>query len=133
MGRWQIAGFLEAKHGTLHVDGVSAVDLAREHGTPLFVISERRRRENAADILQAFSRPPFQARVFYASKANSNQAVLQVVRAAGLNVEVNSGGELFKARQARFRPEQIIYNRGAKSEAERAAAICAGIFFLKLH
>ena len=132
MGRWQIAGFLEAKHGTLHVDGVSAVDLAREHGTPLFVISERRLRQNAADILQAFSRPPFQARVFYASKANSNQAVLQVVRAAGLNAEVNSGGELFKARQAGFRPEQIIYNGVAKSEAELAAAIAEGIFCLNV-
>lgn len=45
---WEIENFLEAKNDHLHIDGVDAVELAREHGTPLFVFSEARIRHNIA-------------------------------------------------------------------------------------
>ena len=55
-------------------------------------------------------------RFFYASKANSNMAVLKLVLETGIDIEVNSGGELFKALRVGFRPRQIIFNGTSKSE-----------------
>jgi diaminopimelate decarboxylase len=54
--------------------------------------------------------------------------VLQAVRDAGIDIEVNSGGELFKALRAGFRPEQIIFNGTSKTEEELDEAIKAGIY-----
>ncbi|MGE3466629.1 MAG: hypothetical protein AB7J13_06820 [Pyrinomonadaceae bacterium] len=43
---WEIENFLETKNGRLHIDGIDVVELAREHGTPLFIFSESRIRHN---------------------------------------------------------------------------------------
>jgi diaminopimelate decarboxylase len=66
-------------------------------------------------------------RFFYASKANSNMAVLKTVLDSGIDVEVNSGGELFKALRIGFRPDQIIFNGTSKSAGELDDAVRAGI------
>ena len=42
-------------------------------------------------------------------------AVLKTVLESGIDVEVNSGGELFKALRVGFRPDQIIFNGTSKS------------------
>ena len=125
---WTIPGFLEARAGRLHVGGVDALSLAREHDTPLFVFSEARIRANVARLRSAAARVERPVRFFYASKANSNMAVLQTVLGAGIDIEVNSGGELFKALRAGFRPDQIIFNGTSKTEAELDEAVGAGIY-----
>ncbi len=132
MSTWQVEGYLEETGGVLHIGGVSAVHLADRHGTPLFVFSEARIRHNAQAIRAAFGRSQRHVRIFYASKANSNLAVLQIVRDAGLDVEVNSGGELYKALKAGFRPDQIVFNGVAKTEQEITEAVQRGIFCLNV-
>jgi diaminopimelate decarboxylase len=124
---WAIPDFLEAREGHLFISGHDATALAREHDTPLFVFSERRIQSNVARLKQAAERAERPVRFFYASKANSLMAVLRTVREAGIDCEVNSGGELFKALRAGFRPDQIIFNGTSKTEAEIDEAITAGI------
>ena len=108
MVNWQIPGYLEVKNGHLHVNGVDAVSLADSFDTPLFVFSEDRIRHNCQEIQQAFQQWSFNSRIFYASKANSNLSILHIIRDAGLDLEVNSGGELYKALKVGFSPQQII-------------------------
>jgi diaminopimelate decarboxylase len=55
-------------------------------------------------------------------------AVLKAVRDAGIDVEVNSGGELFKALRVGFGPDQIIFNGTSKTNQEIDEAITAGIY-----
>jgi diaminopimelate decarboxylase len=129
---WQIPGFLEAAAGGLYVDGADARRLAERFGTPLFIFSEARIRHNVARLVKAFRHSRIRADIFYASKANSNLAVLQVVRDTGVNIEVNSGGELFKALRAGFKPEQIVFNGVAKTEAELTEAIRQEIFCINV-
>ncbi|MDM7924265.1 MAG: hypothetical protein QUS14_18425, partial [Pyrinomonadaceae bacterium] len=50
---WQIEDFLTVRDGRLFIDGHDAVELAREHGTPLFVYSEPRIRHNIARLKKA--------------------------------------------------------------------------------
>ena len=125
---WAIPGYLEARDGRLHVSGADALALAREHDTPLFVFSEQRIRANVERLKAAAARVERPVRFFYASKANSNMAVLGTVREAGIDAEVNSGGELFKALRAGFRPDQLIFNGTSKTVREIDEAVGAGIY-----
>lgn len=120
---WQVPGHLEERDGRLYLDGVDTVALAGEWGTPLFVYSERRLRESARDIVTAFRRHHPGATVAFASKACSYIPVLRLLREAGVACEVNSAGELHRARRAGFADADIVLNGVAKSKAELAAAM----------
>jgi diaminopimelate decarboxylase len=54
-------------------------------------------------------------------------AVLKTVLESGIDIEVNSGGELFKALRVGFKQNQIIFNGTSKSDAELDEAVRAGI------
>jgi diaminopimelate decarboxylase len=129
---WTIPGFLETREGRLFIDGVDSAALAHANDTPLFVFSESRIRSNVERLKEAATRVNHPVRFFYASKANSTMRLLATVRDAGIDCEVNSGGELFKAMRAGFRPEQIIFNGTSKSEAEIDEAINAGIYSINI-
>ncbi len=96
---WAIPGYLEIRDNRLRINGVDAVELAKEFDTPLFVVSAPRIRHNIARLLEAASHHK-KIKLCYASKANNTLGVLRVVRDAGIDVEVNSGGELFRALRA---------------------------------
>lgn len=128
---WTINGYLEVKNRQLHISGANAVELAHEFDTPLFVFSAPRIRANIARLAEA-ARHHSRLKLCYASKANNLLGVLRVVRAAGIDIEVNSGGELFRALRAGFRPEQIEMNGIAKTEREIEEAISAGIYAINI-
>ena len=129
---WAIPGYLETRDDHLAIDGVDALELAREYDTPLFVFSEPRIRSNIERLQRAARAVEHPVKFCYASKANSNMAVLRTVRDAGIDVEVNSGGELFKALRAGFRPDQIIFNGTSKTPAEIEEAVRAGIYSINV-
>ena len=119
--------YLTVRDGHLCLDGADLVELAARRETPFYVYSERRLRDNVAALRGAFAARHPRSEVFYASKACSSLWFLGVVRAAGANVEVNSGGELEKALRAGFEPCRIVFNGVAKTRAEIAAAVTAGV------
>jgi len=125
---WEIENFLNARNGRLYVDGVSAIELAQKHGTPLFVFSESRIRHNVARLKKAENLIGCPLKICYAAKANSNMAILRTVKDAGSDIEVNSGGELWKALKIGFTPKQIIFNGTSKEVWEIENAINAGIY-----
>src|SRR5436190_11794544 len=130
---WTIAGFLEAgEDNQLFISGVDAAALTDKYGSPLFVFSESRIRANIARLQAAAKEVDRPIRFCYASKANSNMAVLKVVRDAGIDVEVNSGGELYKALRVGFKPNQIIFNGTSKTNEELDEAVRAGIYSINV-
>jgi D-ornithine/D-lysine decarboxylase len=128
---WTIENFLEVKNRQLHINGVSAMDLTDQFDTPLFVFSEARIRHNIERLKRAESVIECPLKICYAAKANSNMAILRAVRDAGSDLEVNSGGELFKALKIGFKPNQIIFNGTSKTETELEEAINAGIYAIQ--
>src|SRR5215467_8308979 len=129
---WSIPGYLEVHNGHLHIDSVDALELTREYNSPLFVFSESRIRHNINRLQHAASVVDRLIKFCYASKANSNMAILKAVLDSGIDVEVNSGGELFKALRIGFRPEQIIFNGTSKSDEEIDEAVRAGIYAINV-
>lgn len=124
---WTISDYLGVRDNRLNINGADALDLINTYDSPLFVFSEPRIRSNIQRLKSAADSVDHPIRFFYASKANSNMAVLKTVLASGIDVEVNSGGELFKALRIGFRPDQIIFNGTSKSAGELDDAVRAGI------
>src|SRR6266850_6047288 len=129
---WIIPGYLELRDGRLSINGVDAVKLVEEYNSPLFVFSEARIRANIDRLKHAAEVVDRPIKFCYASKANSNMAILRTVLEAGIDVEVNSGGELFKALRAGFSPDQIIFNGTSKSDDEIDDAVRAGIYAINV-
>ncbi|HEX5887054.1 MAG TPA: hypothetical protein VFY61_00065, partial [Pyrinomonadaceae bacterium] len=129
---WSISGYLEVRDGHLTIDGVNALQLVKQYQSPLFVFSEPRIRHNIARLQHAASVVDRPIKFCYASKANSNMAILKAVLDAGIDVEVNSGGELFKALRVGFRPDQVIFNGTSKSDDEIDDAVRAGIYAINI-
>jgi diaminopimelate decarboxylase len=123
----RVEGTVTAEGGRLLFDGVDVAGLAEHVETPFFLYSRRRIAANVARLRAAFEARHAATRVFFAGKACSNLWFLEQVRAAGAGVEVNSGGELWKALRAGFTPGQAVFNGVAKSRRELKEAVTAGI------
>ena len=129
---WSIPGYLEVNDGHLSIDGFDAVDLANRYETPLFVFSGDRVRHNIQRLKDAARGLAHPIRFCYASKANSNMAILKVVLDSGIDLEVNSGGELFKALKVGFKADQLIFNGTSKTDEELDQAVEAEILSINV-
>jgi len=116
---------IERKAGTLTVDGVSVADIAREHGTPLYVYSRDLLEKNWKAFNDAFGNHPH--RVCYAVKANSNLAVLSVLEKLGSSFDIVSGGELKRVLAAGASADRVVFSGVGKTSDEMAQALDAGI------
>ena len=124
---WQRGAFLQAEQRHLLIDGLRAEDLIAQYGSPLYVYSQDRLQHNAQAMLNAFRGVHNNTRICFASKACANIAVLKVLKAAGLSIEVNSGGEFYKAKEAGFSPQQMVFNGVAKLKEELEQVIAEEI------
>jgi diaminopimelate decarboxylase len=114
--------------GRLTVGGCDAVALAREFGTPAYVVAEDDLRERARSFVGALREAHGDAgEVVFASKAFPCTAVLRVFAAEGLGCDVASGGELHLALRAGFEPRRLMLHGNAKSREEIAMAVDAGV------
>jgi diaminopimelate decarboxylase len=112
------------ERGRLEVGGCDTIELAREFGTPAYVVAEDDLRARARAFLQAGKEAAHDDfHVVFASKAFPCTAVLALLAQEGLWCDVATGGELHLALNAGFRPERIVVHGNAKSEGELRMAL----------
>lgn len=109
----------------LFAEEVRVSELAREHGTPLFVYSKSAMLSALAAYQRGFAGR--NAQICYAMKANSSLAVLQVFAQAGCGFDIVSGGELERVIAAGGDVRQVIFSGVGKTRAEMRQALEAGI------
>ncbi|MEU6997387.1 diaminopimelate decarboxylase [Nonomuraea sp. NPDC046570] len=109
--------------GALTIGGVDVRDLAKEHGTPLYVLDEDDVRSRLRDYRSAFDG----ADVHYAGKAFLCREMVRWVDQEGLGLDVASGGELAVALSVGFPAERITMHGNNKSAAELTRALEAGV------
>jgi diaminopimelate decarboxylase len=115
-----------AYHGDeLYCEAVPLAELARKHGTPLFVYSKAAMLAALAAYQRGFAGR--RAQICYAMKANSSLAVLQVFAKAGCGFDIVSGGELERALAAGAKGTNIIFSGVGKTRAEIRRALEIGI------
>ncbi|HEX4116157.1 MAG TPA: diaminopimelate decarboxylase [Solirubrobacteraceae bacterium] len=116
------------ERGRVEVGGCDTIELAREFGTPAYVVAEDDLRARARAFVQAGSAAGHEDfHVVFASKAFPCTAVLSLFAEEGLWCDVASGGELHLALNAGFPPERILMHGNAKSEAELRMGLEHGI------
>jgi diaminopimelate decarboxylase len=114
--------------GVLSIGGCDARELAREFGTPAYVVAEDDLRARARTFTEALGRlHGGPGEVVFASKAFPCTAVLRVFAEEGLGCDVASGGELHLALRAGFDPARLYLHGNAKSDAELEMALEAGV------
>lgn len=83
-------------------------EIIRRHPTPFHIYDEQAIRENARNLLKAFSWAP-SFKEYFAVKAAPNPALLQILRAEGLGADCSSLAELLLAEAAGISGEDIMF------------------------
>jgi diaminopimelate decarboxylase len=109
---------------------VSLVDVVEGAGTPAFVYNADAIRSRYRLLDAALS--PVRHRICFAVKANSNLAILRILRDLGAGADIVSAGEMARALAAGFRPEHIVFSGVGKTADELGAAVRAGIGHLNV-
>ena len=113
--------------GNLALGGVDLVKLADRYSTPLYVYDEQRIRQRYRELKKAIEKYYGDVEVFYACKANTNLAILHILRQEKAGVDILSEGELYLALLAGIRPEKIIFTGNNKTDRELEKALKAGV------
>ena len=105
--------------GHLTIGGADAVELAKEFGTPAYILDENVIRENCRTYLRA-AREHFGADALplYASKALCFTGIYKIAAEEGLGVDCVSSGEIFTAARAGFPTEKIYFHGNNKTDAD---------------
>lgn len=117
----------EIKDGILYFDGCSTVDLAKQYGTPLYVMSEGDIEDKMREIKTCFLDKYPNTRAAYASKAFCTMAIYKICEKEGFCIDIVSGGELHTAIKAGFPAERIEFNGNNKLPQEIEEALDYGI------
>jgi diaminopimelate decarboxylase len=101
--------------------------IAATAGTPLYVYDAGAVRARYAELNAALHAQIARYHIHYSVKANSNAAILRLLRGLGAGVDVVSGGELQRAVAAGFGPQQVVFSGVGKTPLEIEQALRAGI------
>lgn len=114
--------------GNLTMGGADTLELAKEFGTPLYVIDEN----NVCATMHAY-KDTFEKEyegngmVFYASKAFCTKDMCRIAHREGLGLDIVSGGEMYTALSAGVPASLLCFHGNNKDDAEITDAINAGI------
>ena len=117
----------EARQGRLVVGGILAADLARQYGTPVYVMDEERLRANCRDYAAALRAAYPRARAVFASKALCCTATCRLAYDEGLAVDVVSAGEIQTALRAGVPAADLLLHGSNKTPHEVTLALERGV------
>lgn len=109
--------------GHLEIAGCDTVKIAKQYGTPLYVIDEELLRENCRSFYNGFKKNYPGNEVIYASKAFMTTAICKIIEEENLGLDVVSGGELYTALKADFPAKNIYFHGNNKSADELTMAL----------
>lgn len=116
------------KDGHLTIGGLDTVELAKEYGTPAYIMDENAIRAQMRTYLtaaHAYFGPD--ALPLYASKALCFTGIYKIAAEEGLGVDCVSGGELYTAKRAGFPAERIYFHGNNKTERDICDAMDMGV------
>ncbi len=120
-------GNIKEEDNKLNIAGVSTEILAKEYGTPLYIVDEQLIRDNCRRFYKAFNVEEEQNKVAYAGKAFLTMAMCEIVESEGLYLDVVSGGELYTAYKSKFPLEKVYFHGNNKTIDEIEMAIDLGV------
>lgn len=105
--------------GHLTIGGCHTVELAKEYGTPLYVLDETTIRNTIRSYVSSFKKfYDGNGMPLYASKALSCKELCRIAKEENIGLDVVSGGEIYTALQAGFPMEKVHFHGNNKTENE---------------
>ncbi|MCI7234111.1 MAG: diaminopimelate decarboxylase [Oscillospiraceae bacterium] len=116
------------EQGHLTVGGMDTVELAKEYGTPLYIMDEGLIREHCRSFKESMDKYyGGQGLVCYASKAFCCKAMCRIMLEEGLGLDVVSEGELYTALSVGFPAEKLCFHGNNKTDHELSYALENGV------
>ena len=116
------------RNGHLYFAGQDTVELAKQYGTPLYLMDEDKIRESCRIYTEAFKKHFGEnARPLYASKANCFKRIYEIMREENMGIDVVSSGEMYTAIQAGYDLSRAYFHSNNKTDADIAYGMDNGI------
>lgn len=110
--------FATVKDNTLYIDGVSALELAKEYGTPLYVMSKGHIRKQLSYLKNDFLEKYENVLPLFASKSFSCKAMYKLAKEYGVGLDCVSAGEISIALASGYDPDKIYFHGNNKLPSE---------------
>ena len=120
---------LNWQEGNLFIDNVSLQDIAKKYGTPAYVYSASKFKENLNSYLSVVGEND---KICYAVKSNSNIHILSMLSKLGSGFDVVSGNELRKCLVSGANPKHIVFSGVGKTQEEIKLALDNRIFSINV-
>ncbi len=114
--------------GVLYFAGQNTKELAKQYGTPVYLMDEDRIRQRCRTYLTAMRQSlKDKGKVLYASKAASYKRIYEIMKEEGMGIDVVSSGEICTAVKAAYPLENAFFHSNNKTDSDIAYAIEAGV------
>jgi len=121
---------MKFKKRHFYIENVSAEKIARKFGTPSYVYSYDKIKNNINIFKKKFK--TIDPLICFSVKSNSNLKILELINKFGLGADVVSKGELMRALKAKIRPEKIVFSGVGKTNDELKFAISKKILLINI-
>jgi diaminopimelate decarboxylase len=119
---------MKYKKGHFYIENVSAEKIAKSFGTPSYVYSYEKIKNNINNFKKNFK--TINPLICFSVKSNSNLKILNLICKFGLGADVVSKGELIRALKAKIKPEKIVFSGVGKTIEELKFAISKKILLI---
>ena len=119
---------MKYKKRHFYIENVSAKIIAKKFGTPSYVYSYDKIKNNINNFKKNFK--TINPLICFSVKSNSNLNILRIINKLGLGADVVSKGELIVALKAKIKPEKIVFSGVGKTIDEIKFAISKNILLI---
>jgi len=114
---------LQVKDNALFIGNQNCVELAEKYGTPIYVINEKVIKNRYQTLITTLKKYYNKVRIHYAVKANTNMAILSILKNMGAYLDCVSCGEIYIAKKVGFSSDRILYTGNNYRDDELAFAL----------
>ncbi len=113
--------------GHLHIDGISVGDLVKKYGSPLYIYSADRIRENARRLIKTYRAHYPKFDLYYAVKANNHPEVVKILLDEGVGADCSCIHEVQIASHAGVDTSNMLYSGVYQRQEHLIAAMEQGV------
>ena len=122
--------YFEYKNGELYCEEVPIKKILEDVGTPVYIYSAKTIRRHYKVFEKSFSN--IDHLICYSVKANSNIAIISLLKQLGSGADIVSAGELKRALKAGIDPKKIVFSGVGKTPEEIEFALLADILMFNV-
>jgi diaminopimelate decarboxylase len=100
---------LDYRDGVLYFADMNTLELAGQYGTPIYITNEQMIRKRYRELKNLLDAEYKSNQIHYAVKANSNLAILKILKSEGAGYDCTSQGEIYACLKAGVDPKNVLY------------------------